>query len=144
MILLDTHIWVWWAGDVPRLTASQRRLLREHEADGLGVSILSCWEVAKKASLKKLVLDRPVAQWIDEALELPGVRLVALSPRIVVEAAQLPQPFHRDPVDELLVATARILGCPLLTADEKVLNYPHVQATDGDRPFGSPPIRPSP
>lgn len=144
MILLDTHIWVWWTSALPNLTPAQCQFVHEREPEGLGVSIMSCWEVAKLASLKRLVLDRPVEKWVEDALCFPGVRLVAISPRIVVEANQLPQQFHRDPVDQLLVATARVLDCPLLTADEKVLQYAHVQATDGSRPPGPSPTRPLP
>src|SRR2546429_160299 len=45
---------------------------------------------------------------------------------IAVGSTQLPQPFHRDPADQIIVATARTLGVPLLTADARILNYPHV------------------
>jgi PIN domain nuclease of toxin-antitoxin system len=55
------------------------------------------------------------------------MELLQLSPRIVVESTQLPEPFHRDPADQLLVATARVLQCPLLTGDSKLTSYPHVQ-----------------
>lgn len=46
-----------------------------------------------------------------------------------MESAQLPQPFHRDPADQLLVATARIFDCPLMTEDSKIVSYPHVRLT---------------
>lgn len=137
MILLDTHIWLWWVSEAPRLDPVQRRFLSDHEKEGLGVSVISCWEVAKKVETKNLLLDRPLAEWLDEALDYPGIRLIPLTPRIVVESVQLPVPFHRDPADQLIVATARILDCPLLTVDEKLLGYAHVRATDGAAPRGS-------
>jgi len=55
------------------------------------------------------------------------VSLLHLHPQIVVESTQLPQPFHRDPADQLLVATARILQCPIMTEDSKIAGYPHVR-----------------
>src|ERR1017187_8497925 len=56
-------------------------------------------------------------------------RITHLYPQIVVESAQLPQPFHRDPADQLLVATARIFDCPLMTEHSKIVSYPHVRLT---------------
>lgn len=50
-----------------------------------------------------------------------------MTPRIVVESIRLPATFHRDPADQLIVATARVYGVPVVTADEKILSYPHVQ-----------------
>ena len=127
MIVLDTHIWVWWVHADARLTAVQRQRLTENEAHGLGVSIISCWEVAKLVEYKRLVLPCPVADWFDQALTYPGVLLLNLTPRIALESTQLPGNFHRDPADQMLVATARIHDCPLLTADAKLLNYSHVK-----------------
>ena len=127
MILLDTHIWVWWVNESAELTAEIRQALQAHVAHGVGVSIISCWEVAKLVERGRLHLTLPVESWIEEALAFPGVQLLELTPRIVVESTQLPGEFHRDPADQLIVATARIYDVPLLTADGKVLAYPHVQ-----------------
>lgn len=127
MILLDTHIWVWWAHGQPRLSSSSMNLLKQHEQDGLGVSIISCWEVAKLVECKRLDLPNPVEEWLEQALRYPGVRLLSLTPRIVVESTQLPGTFHRDPADQLLVATARVQGIPLATVDRKILEYGEVE-----------------
>jgi PIN domain nuclease of toxin-antitoxin system len=127
VILLDTHIWVWWVDGSSQLSPTQGRHLEAHEATGLAVSVVSCWEVAKLVERDRLELRRPVAEWIDQALAYPGVRLMYLTPRIAVESCQLPGSFHRDPADQIIVATARIRGCPLLTADERILQYPHVK-----------------
>ncbi|CAN5765317.1 hypothetical protein BH23GEM3_BH23GEM3_26330 [soil metagenome] len=51
MIVLDTHIWIWWGSKDPRLTPEHRSLLEQHQASGLGVSAISCWEVAKLVEL---------------------------------------------------------------------------------------------
>jgi PIN domain nuclease of toxin-antitoxin system len=63
----------------------------------------------------------------DQALAYPGVELLDLTPRIASESTRLPGGFHRDPADRMIVATARIHDCPLLTADERTLNYPNVK-----------------
>ncbi|HXG66683.1 MAG TPA: type II toxin-antitoxin system VapC family toxin [Blastocatellia bacterium] len=127
MIVLDTHIWVWWVDGSAELTTQHQAWLQQYEAQGLGVSIISCWEVAKLVEYKRLAFSCQVGEWIEQALAYPGVRLLELTPRIAVESTQLPAPFHRDPADQIIVATARAWNCPLLTADEKILNYPHVQ-----------------
>lgn len=126
MILLDTHMWVRWVDQQGKLTSKQSQHLKSHEATGLGVSVVSCWEVAKLVSLKRLKLAKPVADWINQALAFRGIQLLALTPDIAVEACQLPGTFHRDPADQMLVASARILNIPMLTADAKILAYPHV------------------
>ena len=126
MIVLDTHIWYWWTGNSPKLTSRHRELIEAAAEDGLVVSVISCWEIAKKTQIGKLDVDHPVAEWLEYAVSLPAVRLFPFTPAIVVEACQLPGDFHRDPADELIVATSRILKIPLLTADAKILAYQHV------------------
>jgi PIN domain nuclease of toxin-antitoxin system len=126
MIVLDTHIWVWWVHGDPHLTEIQTKFLEEHEGDGLGVSIISCWEVAKLVERGRLVLPCQVSDWLDQALRYPGIELLDLTTPIVVDSTQLPSGFHKDPADQMIVSTARIFGCPLLTADQKILSYPYV------------------
>jgi PIN domain nuclease of toxin-antitoxin system len=127
VILLDTHIWVWWVHGDSRLGKSSMDLLKEHEAQGLGISIISCWEVAKLVEYKRLDLPGRVEEWMEQALRYPGIRLLELTPQIVVEATQLPGDFHRDPADQLIVATARIHRIPLATVDRKILTYEEVE-----------------
>jgi len=127
MILIDTHMWIWWIHDDPRLTARQREILEQHETDDLAASIMSCWEVAKLVERHRLVLPEPVDRWLELALGYPGVQMLPLTPEIAVESTRLPGSFHRDPVDQILVASARICRCPILTADQQILGYAHVE-----------------
>ena len=127
MILLDTHAWVWWVHGDARLSEEQRNMLDARTVEGIGVSIISCWEVAKLVEYGRLKLPQDVAKWLEVALSYPGVRLLDLTPAIVVESTRLPQPFHKDPADQMIVATARIHDCPLVTGDDKILNYAHVR-----------------
>jgi PIN domain nuclease of toxin-antitoxin system len=125
--VLDTHIWVWWVQGDPRLTPDHHQYLGDHEADGLGVSVISCWEVAKLVEVGRLALPCEVMEWLDLALAYPGVQLLELTPWIAVASTQLPGQFHRDPADQIIVATARTYKVPLLTVDQRILDYPHVQ-----------------
>ncbi|MBX3057367.1 MAG: type II toxin-antitoxin system VapC family toxin [Anaerolineae bacterium] len=127
MILLDTHIWVWWVSRSHSLSSNLERKIQQYQTNGFAVSIISCWEVAKLVELGKLSLTLPVLDWLNQAIVYPGVRLLQLDVAVVVEATQLPGDFHRDPADQILVATARIYNFPILTADRKILDYPHVQ-----------------
>ena len=102
-------------------------MLDGRTVEGLGVSIISCWEVAKLVEYGRLKLPRDVAEWLGTALGYPGVRLLDLTPPIVVESTRLPPPFHKDPTDQMIVATARIHDYPIATADDKILNYAHVR-----------------
>jgi PIN domain nuclease of toxin-antitoxin system len=127
MILLDTHIWIWWIVRHQRLTEERRQWLLKHETTGLGVSIISCWEITKLIEKNRLQFSCSIDEWFEQALKYPGIRLLELTLPIVLDAFQLPPPFHSDPADQLIVATARVHDIPLLTADRKILDYSHVQ-----------------
>lgn len=127
MIVLDTHIWVWWVDQSTALSAAKAQVLKAHEAGGLGVSAISCWEIAKLVEKKRLVLSIPVEQWVEQALAYAGVIFVPLIPQFAVASTQLPQPFQKDPADQIIVATARCLDCALATDDTEILAYPHVK-----------------
>lgn len=127
MILLDTHIWVWLADESERLTALRRRILEDHRADGLGVSAISCWEVAKLIEYDRLKLACAIEEWMEDALTLPGIQLIELTPRIAITSTKLPGKFHRDPADQIIVATAQVYDLAVLTEDEKIMKYEHVR-----------------
>ncbi|MCC5618592.1 type II toxin-antitoxin system VapC family toxin [Nostoc sp. CHAB 5836] len=126
MIILDTHILVWWVDDNSRLTTKYREYIEEYQSQGLGISIVSCWEVAKLVEKKRLVFSCSVNEWLETALAYPGVQLLNLTLPIVVDSTQL-SGFHSDPFDQIIVATARNYGCPMLTVDAKILNYSGVE-----------------
>ena len=127
MIILDTHVWVWWVHGDPRLTPSQLDALQANESGTIGLSAISCWEIARLVELGRLVLPRSLTEWFVLALAYPGVRLIALDPDIAVASTRLGDGFHRDPADQLIVATAQIRDCPLVTSDTRILNFPHVE-----------------
>ena len=94
------------------------------------MSILSCWEIAKLVEYKRLTLTVPILDWITMALSYPGVRLLPLTPEIVVDSTRLPGTFHKDPADQMIVATARVNGLSLMTLDSKILAYSHVSLVE--------------
>ncbi|MEY2857492.1 MAG: hypothetical protein RLZZ74_1804 [Cyanobacteriota bacterium] len=126
MILLDTHLWIWWINDSPRLTEQHKQWIQDYQTQGLGISIISCWEVAKLVEKNRLVLSISVDEWLQTALAYPGVQLLNLTVPILVQSTQLTE-FHNDPADQIIVATAKVYDCLLLTADGKILNYAGVK-----------------
>ena len=137
MILLDTPVLVWWAsGDVQRLSpqalaaieAEIERAAQPGQSPGLLVSAISCWEVAMLVQRGRLALSLEVERWLALVASLPAVRLLPLEPAVAVAATRLPEPFHADPADRFLVAQARELAVPLLSADRKIRDYPHGQS----------------
>ena len=127
-IVLDTHAWVWWATEDRRLSRpAARAIARAAAADGVSISAISVWEIAKKVEKQQLVFDRPVRDWLDRATTLPGLSLLELTPAILIDSCSLPQPFHGDPADQIIVATARHHQAVLVSKDSKVKSYAHVQ-----------------
>jgi PIN domain nuclease of toxin-antitoxin system len=125
VIVLDTATWVWRASDPKRLTASARRAI--DRAEQALVSAISVWEVAMLVAKRRIQLDRPVELWVDIALALPGVQLAPLTPAIAVRSTKLPGEFHPDPADRIIVATALENAVPIITPDDRIRSYPHVQ-----------------
>lgn len=119
--LLDTHVLLYWLGDTQTLTAEQGHVLSAASAENpLFVSDISLWEIATLYSLKRITLDRPLRVWLERATAAPLVARVGISPAIAEQAARIPESFHRDPADRILVATATVLGAVLLTSDRRI------------------------
>ena len=130
MIVLDTHVWIWWTLDTERLRDAQRRFIEDNEGDLIGVSAISCWEVAKLCEYRRLELPVELSDWFSTALGYPGVSLLGITPEVAVESTRLPSGFHRDPADQIIVATARVHACDLVTSDKKIVKYPHVRTVN--------------
>ena len=126
MIILDTHVWLWWSMDSPRLREAHRLAISENQDDGIGICSFSCWEISKLFERGKLELSLDLVDWFEKALDQPGVILLDMNPEIAIESNRLPGHFHRDPADQVIVATARTHRCPLVTSDGKIIDYPHV------------------
>ncbi len=125
MLLLDTHVWVWAVeGDERRLGRRTRSLLTTSEARGtIRISPMSVFEIVALHTLGRLILSRTPERWIREALDSAGIRLAELSIEAAVDAGHISRDALADPIDRLLVATARQLDAVLVTADAKILAY---------------------
>lgn len=129
MILLDTHAWVWWLTEPKKLSKVAQRAISQTQRDSdIGISTMSCWEVAMLVAKNRLAFTIDVEQWIEEALALPTVRFLDLSVKIAVRSSRLPGELHGDPVDRILAATAIEHACPLVTKDERLRSYQHIKA----------------
>jgi len=129
LTLLDTHAWVWWVAGDARLSRPARRAIDRSQArQTLALSMISIWEVARKIEKGQLVFDRPLEHWLDLATALPGLQLVEMTRPILVESCRLPQPFHGDPADQIIVATARDRDAVVVTRDDRLRRYDHVRS----------------
>lgn len=126
--LLDTHVWIWWHLNPGRLSPKVRRLIGEPDRyQELLLSAISPWEFSKLLEKERLGISCDPESWLDSALEMPKLRLVPLSPQLAYRSTTLPPPFHGDPADQIIVATAREEQATILTKDAKILAYKHAQ-----------------
>ena len=88
---------------------------------------ISIWEVAKLVEKNKIRLSVGMDQWVAQALDMHQFQFLPLSPEIAIESTRLPPPFHQDPADQIIVASARLFDATLLTVDQLILDYPHVR-----------------
>jgi PIN domain nuclease of toxin-antitoxin system len=125
VILLDTHAWIWSVeGDTRRIGRRARALLTRAEGqDRIRVSAVSLFEIMALATSGRLRLSRPAEGWIRDSLGTAGVRLAELTPAIAIDAGAIPRGALADPLDRLLVATARQLQATFLTSDARILAY---------------------
>ena len=127
--VLDTHAWIWWVTKDRRLSRRARTTIERAASRGeLYVSLYSVWEMAKKVEKGLLALDRPLDEWLNAALETEGLQVAELTRPILVDSCRLPQPFHDDPADQIIVATARSHSATLVTKDARLRAYRHVRS----------------
>lgn len=115
-----------------RLGAQARDSLVEPD-EPIFVATISSLEIARLVWGGRLQLDIPAEHWLRAALEELEATTVELSHQVALEAYRLPGSFHPDPADRILVATARLHGLTLVTADRQILEYPHVASLDASR-----------
>ena len=131
MIVLDTHTLLWWLNGDSSLSpaadsASQKEL--DDEEGLIIVSSISAWEIARLVNKGRLALTMDVEDWLDVAAEIDGLRFVPVDNEVSVQSTRLPGDFHKDPADRMIVALARHVNAPLVTADEKIRRYKHVRS----------------
>lgn len=127
MIVLDTHVWVWWIAASKELS----RRARERIESGMGtgaiyVSSISCWEVGMLVSRGRLELTMDAADWIARCEALPFLSFVPVDNEVALRSTRLPGRLHDDPADRIIIATALSLGATLVTKDRQLRAYEHV------------------
>jgi len=129
VIVLDTHVLVWWVSGCQGLSPKADALIEKHikTERSILVSSISAWEIAMLAASNRLILSMDIDSWLAEVARIPAIEFVPLDNSIAVKSVQLPGDFHKDPADRMIVALARHLSLELITADEKILQYPHVK-----------------
>ena len=125
MIVLDTHVWIWWVDGNSRLKDSVRDRI-DTEAE-VRVSAISLLEIATAVSLNRLSLRPSAREWLRLAQKPRQIYVEPLNASLCLDSVSLPGEFHRDPADRLIVALARSLNSELVTADGKILQYAEVR-----------------
>jgi PIN domain nuclease of toxin-antitoxin system len=124
-LLLDTHIALWLNNGDARLgRATQQMIETTWKAGGrIFLSAVSAWEIAMLVDKGFIELDLPVHEWVERFLGRPGLEAIPLDHRTAALAYGLHHFEHRDPADRLLVASAIVLGCPLVTHDDRIRKF---------------------
>ncbi len=122
-LLLDTHVWFWLVLGSTALSSAARRTISGAASVGnLRIAAITVWEISLLASRNRVVLGKPTILWVEEAVAASTVTVEPLSPSIAVESWELPERFHPDPADRMIVATAHVTGAVLMTRDRQILD----------------------
>lgn len=128
MIVLDTHVLVWWVSGTGRISSRAARAIRAALRSGpVAASTISILEIATAVRRGRLVLSSSVDQWLDDLRALPEIGFQPLSFEIARKAGALGETVPGDPADRIIVATATLLGAKLVTADERLSKATGIQ-----------------
>jgi PIN domain nuclease of toxin-antitoxin system len=126
--LLDTHTWVWMHAFPEELSREAARTIKSAgEDDEFLLSAISMWEVCKLVEKDRIRLFEDLEVWMSSALDVPQLHVVPLDFKVFYRSTTLPQPFHSDPADQMIVATARLRDATIITKDRLIRDYPHVK-----------------
>jgi PIN domain nuclease of toxin-antitoxin system len=121
--VLDTHVVLWWFDRSTRLSRAQQRLLARCRDDRpVGVADTSLWEIALLVEAGRMRLALPIGEWLARATAAPRVGISPVTPAIASEVVALGSTRGWDPADRIIVATARVLGVPLVTSDTRIID----------------------
>ena len=127
MIVLDTHALIWWVNGDAQLSGPARLAIEAAQQDGrVLVSSISFWEIAMLVERGRIALAMDLDQWLLAVQGLGGVEVLPVTAQVAIQSANLPGEFHKDPADRMIVALARGLNAPVITADQKIQRYAHV------------------
>lgn len=128
MIVLDTHVWLWWLSNPEKLSPPAEEAIAAAIAEnGIVISSISSWEIALLVKRGRLELAIDHRDWISKTQGLPFVQFAPVDNIIALRSVDLPGDFHADPADRIITATAMTMALPLITCDHKIISYPHLQ-----------------
>ena len=129
MIVLDTHAWVWFVDDPRRLSTPARQAVKHAVSErSLYISSISAWEVAMLVARGRLKLTIDVHDWISKCEGLPFFSFVPVDNPIFLRSVFLRGSLHADPADRIILATALMMGAPIVTRDQKIRKYRQVKS----------------
>lgn len=131
-LLLDTHVWIWSQESPERLGRRARGLLMDSRNRNC-ISAISTLEIARLLHHGAISLSMPLEDWVRQSLIELDAETIPVTHDQAIEAYSLPGEFHADPADRLLVATGRCHGMTVVTADDRILDYPHARSQDARR-----------
>jgi PIN domain nuclease of toxin-antitoxin system len=121
-VLLDTHAFLWWIADDPRLSSRARRIIADSSND-VYFSAASGWEIAIKARLGRLsVVGSDVERFVAEQVISNGFRVLPIHLNHALRTYSLSD-HHRDPFDCVLLAQCAVEGLALLSADRRLARH---------------------
>jgi PIN domain nuclease of toxin-antitoxin system len=121
MIVMDTHVWIWWVSNPDLLSPEARTLIDKAVMEKkIYISSMSCWEVAMLVAKGRLQLTVEVGDWIRASETLPFIQFVSVTNAIALKAVRLPMKSLIDPIDRIIIATALVLDLVLITKDKKI------------------------
>lgn len=120
--LLDTHTFLWWVTDDPRLSLRVREIITDGRND-LFFSAASGWEIAIKASLGKVEVPEDLERFLAEQLSRNAIQVLPIYLNHALHVYTLPV-HHRDPFDRLLISQAALEELTVLSADPQFARYP--------------------
>lgn len=125
MIVLDTHVWLWWLSNPELLSPPAAQAIDQAiTRKSISISSISVWEIVMLVKKERLVLSFDVQDWIRKTESLPFVQFIPVSNAIAIKSVLLAAPLHNDPADRIIAASAMVNNAPLITRDEKLLSYP--------------------
>jgi len=126
-LLLDTCCIIWSISKPEVISQTAKALLTADDSE-IHVSVISVAEIACAVERGRIIIDRHWKKWFRHYIDLNDWQVDSIDLDIMEEAYSLPESFHADPADRIITATSRLKNYSLLTADRKILSYPHVNA----------------